>query len=845
MKKLTKLRRCLCGLSMFLVLAGCGSSGGGDGIPDTDSVTRGVAVDPYIVGAVFQEVASDGTVLQRESTPSNASGLFNFPKPVKNGSTIELKVSQRGLHGGSPFQGMLRREVNGNDFLQVNVTPLTTMLANGSTEEDLLMILDEAGFTGLAAADLYADPMAGHEGGSTSSLMNMTTVDDNSLLLLQANMAMNDYMTISGNYRATTDDLDNYEQLGILRGVAGALKSRLNAAEFDRIRTELEQGPQGGVQPTLGHLILAVLEQQQTLVELVREDMKNRGGFDPAVVERTVDNGRQQLAELVKTHMSPAPNNGAMLYKENCAMCHNGLATSTKTNRTATQIQAAIDNDIGGMRYLDTLSPAEIQAIAEALSAASGPAPDPTAPPDGAALYDTKCSGCHGALANTGKPGRTVSQIQAAIDNNMGNMGYLGTLTVAEVQAIAEALPAASAPDPATPPDGVALYNSECAGCHQPLANTSKPGRTAAQIQAAIDNNVGNMGYLGTLTADEIQAIANALPAAPAPDPSTPPEGSSLYSTNCAGCHGQLAATTKPGRSAAEIQAAIDNNVGNMGYLSTLTTAEVQAIADALPTAPAPDPSTPPDGAALYGTNCAGCHGTLATTTKPGRTAGQIQTAIDSNIGNMGYLDILTTAEVQAIADALPQGADPGPDYSDCTACHGQPPSGNSFPDTDGAHSVHKSLPSVTDNCAVCHADADHNGQLDFGITTAYDAKNASAVNNGDGTCSSISCHGGKTTPVWDSGSIAVNSQCSSCHSYGTSRYNSYYSGRHSKHLNKGYSCTVCHNTGKLATGHFSNLETAAFEQDPADTIGGNGTSVGLYQAGTCSNIACHGSENW
>ena len=128
-----------------------------------------------------------------------------------------------------------------------------------------------------------------------------------------------------------------------------------------------------------------------------------------------------------------------------------------------------------------------------------------------------------------------------------------------------------------------ALYSSNCAGCHQPLNTTTKPGRSASQIQAAINSNAGNMGALNSLTPAEVQAIANVLPAPPVVNPNLPPNGTTLYSSNCAGCHQPLNTTTKPGRSASEIQAAINSNVGDMGPLNSLTPAEVQAIADVLP----------------------------------------------------------------------------------------------------------------------------------------------------------------------------------------------------------------------------------------------------------------------
>ena len=53
---------------------------------------------------------------------------------------------------------------------------------------------------------------------------------------------------------------------------------------------------------------------------------------------------------------------------------------------------------------------------------------------DGVALYNANCSGCHGA---NGKRPRTATQISNAIANNAGGMGFLSTLTQAQIAAIA------------------------------------------------------------------------------------------------------------------------------------------------------------------------------------------------------------------------------------------------------------------------------------------------------------------------------------------------------------------------------------------------------------------------
>ncbi|HEY4743888.1 MAG TPA: fibronectin type III domain-containing protein, partial [Desulfuromonadaceae bacterium] len=128
-------------------------------------------------------------------------------------------------------------------------------------------------------------------------------------------------------------------------------------------------------------------------------------------------------------------------------------------------------------------------------------------------------------------------------------------------------------------------------------------------------------------------AQATATTAAPVLD------GAALYAQYCASCHGALASSTKQGRTAAQIQSAI-NTLPYMSSLSTLTPAQVQAIATAL----APPPAPAFDALTYYNTTCLGCHGSLGV-----RTAAQIQSAINANLGGMGSLG-LTAAQVAAIA---------------------------------------------------------------------------------------------------------------------------------------------------------------------------------------------------
>jgi len=926
MKRYISLCVCLCFTAMLAACGGGSSSdtfsSTGNNLPGTVASNSGVLVDPYISGAILQEVSADRSVVwQRQSSATDTQGNFAFPNNFREGSIVEIKIANRGTHVGAAYTGILKRTIEPGTSGSIVVSPLTTLVANGSSKAEVIDMLAGVGLTGLTSADIDANPMNGIE--NATSTLNATQ-----LKRLQAAIIVNNTLEAAGDFLLKSTDLQNGPNQAVLQAMTDSITGTLSQASFDQVRNQLAGDP-SAAGLNFGDQIHAVVEQNRALISQIKNDLTQNGSVDSAgaattigdflatlisdtrlqCVQRTNPGGGngngggtgdsvagQAVFEnscslchnigngglmdlsgkgaLVAAKIAAGHNNrsltatelldlaayldsttppttppgsgggtvdGTTLYANYCAGCHGTLANTTKPGRTAAQIQSAIDNNIGSMGILGSLTAADVQAIADVLPAP--PVVDPGTPPNGTALYGTECAGCHGTLANTTKPGRTAAQIQSAIDNNIGNMGFLNTLTAAEVQAIADVLPAPPVVDPGTPPDGAALYASDCAGCHGALANTTKPGRTAAQIQSAIDNNVGNMGFLGSLTTAEVQAIADVLPAPPVVDPGTPPDGAALYASDCAGCHGALANTTKPGRTAAQIQSAIDSNVGNMGFLGSLTAAEVQAIADVLPAPPVVDPGTPPDGAALYASDCAGCHGTLANTTKPGRTAAQIQSAIDNNVGNMGFLNTLTAAEVQAIADVLPAG-NGGPDYSDCTACHGQPPNGTSFPNTRGAHAVHQALSGVGTNCSICHQNAGHNGNVDLGFPAAYNAKSGPATDNLDGTCSNIICHGGQRTPDWWTGTINVNTDCNSCHTRGTTQYNSQNSGQHGRSEHRNRACTDCHNTAKM-TNHFGNLTTTSFEANPAATIGGGSTRVGSYSNGTCSNIACHGSERW
>jgi predicted CxxxxCH...CXXCH cytochrome family protein len=185
-----------------------------------------------------------------------------------------------------------------------------------------------------------------------------------------------------------------------------------------------------------------------------------------------------------------------------------------------------------------------------------------------------------------------------------------------------------------------------------------------------------------------------------------------------------------------------------------------------------------------------------------------------------------------------------------CTSCHGNPPSGNAFPNISGNHRVHNALNGVAGTCATCHGGAGigsprhFNQAVDVEVSAAYNAKSGTAsFDPATSTCTSISCHGALTTPDWRTGRIDVNSQCFFCHRSRAlqqpEQFNSYFSGKHDFHVGGlGLICIDCHDSGKLALGHFSNLNTPAFEQAPATTI----RDVVHYSGGSCTPVNATGN---
>ena len=215
-----------------------------------------------------------------------------------------------------------------------------------------------------------------------------------------------------------------------------------------------------------------------------------------------------------------------------------------------------------------------------------------------------------------------------------------------------------------------------------------------------------------------------------------------------------------------------------------------------------------------------------------------------------------------------------------CLSCHTgaafttQGPTGAAWPNLAGSHAKHLALATFTrtsptlpsgltasayPQCEACHVgsvpgDAANThysnanklaatpksaGPGTVSIQATFNAKSGPAgfVSSASAfTCSNVSCHGGKVTPGWQTGTLTVNANtwCLSCHQVvSTSTQYNDATGRHNNPTAHNQTCDHCHDmnaTSNPKTGvvnHFKYLDTTAVsgigtaftDQYPSDTI--------------------------
>ena len=209
---------------------------------------------------------------------------------------------------------------------------------------------------------------------------------------------------------------------------------------------------------------------------------------------------------------------------------------------------------------------------------------------------------------------------------------------------------------------GIALYEKNCASCHQSLVQSNVLDNTSEEIKNAIRDKKAMQG-LSFLTGVEMDLIASVLkvPKDPAPpkDGNGKPlelDGLILYASNCALCHGHFQDSDIRGRVYEAINFAIDNEP-EMKNTRFLNEDQRKALESVLKVDTGGGGQPPIDdttrGAMLYASYCyESCHGPLESSQKRGRGESAISSAIGS-VADMKFLSFLTKDEIDLIVKVL------------------------------------------------------------------------------------------------------------------------------------------------------------------------------------------------
>ncbi len=142
----------------ILLILGCSNSDNGSpkGVAPANSLTV-TAADRYLYNATFFHDANENGLWDEGeliSPPTDLNGKATFPAYFPKGEII-TQLSN-GTMDGIIYWTKMRAITNGTDKLVIS--PMTTLLANGLTEEQLVDLFQSAGIT-VSAEDLYKNPM--------------------------------------------------------------------------------------------------------------------------------------------------------------------------------------------------------------------------------------------------------------------------------------------------------------------------------------------------------------------------------------------------------------------------------------------------------------------------------------------------------------------------------------------------------------------------------------------------------------------------------------------------------------------------------------------------------------
>lgn len=295
----------------------------------------------------------------------------------------------------------------------------------------------------------------------------------------------------------------------------------------------------------------------------------------------------------------------------------------------------------------------------QALSASAPPAEAATVGDQTAILYVENCSGCHGSAVQT-QPGDDLFAIIQG-GTHEGMPAWNSDLTSAEIDALVGFI---------LEPNGYALYVDNCSECHTSQSLTEAD---AVELRKAMDEgpaypaheSLGLPVWGDALGQASVARLLNFL---------TAPDGQRLWTQECASCHGQSVAFSGDDEELAEIIRQGGGHLEMPAFEGAIDEADIDTLARYLV-----DPPSAPEGAVLFGLNCARCHEARVPSATDYETTRELIARGGAHEEMPVWGDILTDEQVDALV-AYVRTASELPDLNEaerlflqnCSACHGE-----------------------------------------------------------------------------------------------------------------------------------------------------------------------------
>ena len=217
---------------------------------------------------------------------------------------------------------------------------------------------------------------------------------------------------------------------------------------------------------------------------------------------------------------------GSALYTKYCSQCHQGLVKATGN---PLEVKSVFDEGPNypphqGLEIFGdkTLTPDEQNALLNFLAA-----------PDGQRLFAVNCSGCHGlGVAFTG----TEEELRDLISKGGQHLtmpAWRSSLSESDLDTLAEYVT-----NPATSSAGKTLFDQHCTSCHGEKVPPAPDKETARKVISTGGAHITMPVWGSILTPEQLDALVQYTLAASKGKGTE--EGSQLFASNCAACHGQF-----------------------------------------------------------------------------------------------------------------------------------------------------------------------------------------------------------------------------------------------------------------------------------------------------------------